>query len=541
MAVQEFLESGGNLYVEMGGMFYQLYTIGYPNRAAMKHLFGVNMLGLSGVETPVDTLQGVASAPTDGMLFTGSDQLYSWHIDKLNAVSGAVIPFNEKGYGNVAIMNTGSASYNYKSFYMGYSLAEIHDRDATSSRYNVLLKTMEFFDYGLPQGYLLSNFITDKTVGGIPLQVQFTDISINDPSYPVTTWQWDFDNDGTIDSDDQNPMWTYNEMGTFNVRLITSNGLNSDTLVVEGAITVNSGFFVYEGVGGGNDYSGSFIRDYLQQKSNPVTYQNKLPESLEGFSAVFLSFGNFESGATPLDDKMANTIIDYLNGGGYVYLEGGDALGFDQADNSQLLGLFGLVSGVDGGTNPIDSLQGQADALTNEMLFTGDSQSSNSYIDRYEPFANATTAFIESNYGTVAVQQSIPGDRRTFCFSYALAYLNDGEMPNTREELLNRILNFFDIYTAVPEVQESDGISCKIYPNPMSTNATIQYFLPEDSQVILEIYNSTGQKIMEPSNGNQLKGEHSVQWNVGGVPAGIYYYSLRSGKQVHSGKIIIIR
>jgi serine protease len=541
VAIQEFLESGGNLYIEMGGMFYQLYTNGYPNRAAMKQLFGVNTLALSGAETPVDTLQGVANAPTKGMIFTGSDQLYNWHIDKLGAASGAIIPFNEKGYGNVAIMNTGSANYSYKSFYMGYSLAELHDRDTTSSRYNVLLKTMGFFGYSLPQGYILSNFITDKKVGGIPLQVHFTDISISDAAHPVTSWQWDFDNDGTIDSEDQNPVWTYNDMGKFNVRLITSNGLNSDTLVVEGAITVNSGFFVYEGVAGGNDYSGSFIRDYLQQRSDPVTYQNKFPESLAGFSSVFLSFGNFISGGTVLDDRMTNTIIEYLENGGYVYLEGGDALGYDQADNPQFLELFGLVSAADGTTNPIDSLRGQPEALTNELLFTGNSQVSNSFIDKYEPSANATAAFIESNYGTVAVQQSIPDDRRTFCFSYALAYLNDGETPNTRDELLNRILNFFDIYTAVPEAQEPNAISCKIYPNPMSTNATIQYFLPEDSQVILEIFNSTGQKILQPANGNQLKGEHYVQWNVGGLPAGIYYYSLRSGKQAQTGKIIVMK
>jgi hypothetical protein len=114
-------------------------------------------------------------------------------------------------------------------------------------------------------------------------------------------------------------------------------------------------------------------------------------------------------------------------------------------------------------------------------------------------------------------------------------------MPNTREELLNRILNFFDIYTTVPVTEEPTAISCKVYPNPTNKNATIQYNLPEESQVILEIFNSTGQKILQPVNGNQLRGEHSVQWNADGVPAGIYYYSLRSGKLVHTGKIIVMK
>jgi hypothetical protein len=75
----------------------------------------------------------------------------------------------------------------------------------------------------------------------------------------------------------------------------------------------------------------------------------------------------------------------------------------------------------------------------------------------------------------------------------------------------------------------------------MNKNSTIQYNLPEDSKVVLEIFNSTGQKILQPVNGNQLKGEHSVQWNADGMPAGIYYYSLRSGKLAQSGKIIVMK
>ena len=77
-------------------------------------------------------------------------------------------------------------------------------------------------------------------------------------------------------------------------------------------ITINFGYLVYEGVADGNDYSGIFIRDYLQENAYTVTYRNILPETLAGFSAVFLSFGNYNSGSTALDDQMANTIIDYL-------------------------------------------------------------------------------------------------------------------------------------------------------------------------------------------------------------------------------------
>jgi PKD repeat protein len=540
-AMQDYLENGGNLYVEMGGMFYKMYNGNYPNKVAMKQLFGVNLLTLSNLENKIDTLLGASGTPMANMSFTRSDQEYNWHIDRMSAQSGATLPFFEKGYGNIAIMNDGSSSYGYKTFYLGYTLADLRDRDATSSRYNFLLKTMEYFGYSMPEGYILSNFVSDKSIGASPLEVHFSDISLSDPAFPVTSWQWDFDNNGSIDSYDQNPVWTYTDAGEFNVRLIASNGLKSDTLVREGLITVNSGIFVYDGFATGGDFSGSFIRDHITGRGYPVTYKNTLPENLEGYSAVFISLGNFGSGNTVLDAQMAGIITDYLDYGGYLYLEGGDALGYDQASNAPFLALFGLDDSGDGSTNPIDSLGGQPDALTYEMLFTGNSQISDSYLDIYLPSADAIASFKESGYGTVAVQYSAPDGHRTFCFSYALADLADGEMPNTREELLNRILNFFDIYTEVPVISNPASMDCKVYPNPVSAHATIRYNLPEDNHVTLEIFNSTGQEIIKPVDGFQASGEHSVQLNVEGMPAGIYYYTLRSGKRSEGGKIIIMK
>ena len=377
--------------------------------------------------------------------------MFNWYIDQLTPVEEAIIPFYEYNYGNVSIMFDGAETYGHKAFYMGYSLAELVDTDPVSSRNNVLLKVLDFFGI-LPENYILANFTADKKAGGIPLDVNFTDLTLTDPGHPALSWQWDFNNDGTIDSQVQHPTWTYNDPGTYDVRLIVSNELESDTLVKEGLIGINTGYLVYEGVAGGDDYSGSFIRDYLQEHVYTVTYRNNLPESLEGFSAVFLSFGNFESGYTVLNAGLAKTIGDYLEGGGYVYLEGGDALGYDQANNNQFLELFGIASATDGTNNPIDSLKGQTGTLAEDLLFTGSQQTSVAYIDRYVPMDDAGAAFVEKGYGIVAVQHSLPGAHRTFCFSYALAELEDGENPNTREQLLERILNFFDIYTGTPPV-----------------------------------------------------------------------------------------
>jgi len=60
--------------------------------------------------------------------------------------------------------------------------------------------------------------------GEVPLKVQFTDQSVGE----VDQWQWDFDNDGVVDSVLQNPRYIYNEPGIYTVGLTVSNSGGSD-------------------------------------------------------------------------------------------------------------------------------------------------------------------------------------------------------------------------------------------------------------------------------------------------------------------------
>jgi PKD repeat protein len=63
------------------------------------------------------------------------------------------------------------------------------------------------------------NFIGDPRSGPAPLVVNFTDQSTGTP----TSWAWDFENDGVVDSTEQNPTHTYTTPGTYQVNLTASN------------------------------------------------------------------------------------------------------------------------------------------------------------------------------------------------------------------------------------------------------------------------------------------------------------------------------
>lgn len=64
--------------------------------------------------------------------------------------------------------------------------------------------------------------------------VSFTDLSIDDPS----SWQWTFAGGTPSSSNNQNPQVTYLNPGTYSVTLVASNGVGSDTLVLNSYITV---------------------------------------------------------------------------------------------------------------------------------------------------------------------------------------------------------------------------------------------------------------------------------------------------------------
>jgi len=84
-----------------------------------------------------------------------------------------------------------------------------------------------------------ANFTANITSGFAPLTVQFNDSSV---SYDgIIAWEWDFNGDGIVDSNEQNPTHTYDEAGTYTVSLTVyeADG-DSDTETKTDYITVTS-------------------------------------------------------------------------------------------------------------------------------------------------------------------------------------------------------------------------------------------------------------------------------------------------------------
>ncbi|NIQ88285.1 MAG: PKD domain-containing protein, partial [Deltaproteobacteria bacterium] len=79
-----------------------------------------------------------------------------------------------------------------------------------------------------------TDFSATPTSGPAALAVTFTDLSTGD----VDTWSWDFDNDGTEDATEQNPLYTYNTPGTYSVTLSVDGPGGADSVTKTDYITV---------------------------------------------------------------------------------------------------------------------------------------------------------------------------------------------------------------------------------------------------------------------------------------------------------------
>ncbi|MDD3136474.1 MAG: pectinesterase family protein, partial [Methanoregula sp.] len=154
----------------------------------------------------------------------------------------------------------------------------------------------------------VASFTATPQSGTAPLKVQFTDTSSNSP----TSWQWDFNNDGTVDATTQNASYTYITPGTYTVKLTATNNDGSDDETKTSYITVTGKKPLVVAADGSGDYTD--IQAAINAASSGDTVYIK--------AGSYSTSDNIEVGKTDLTimgegtDKVTVT----LGGDGYFYI-----------------------------------------------------------------------------------------------------------------------------------------------------------------------------------------------------------------------------
>jgi hypothetical protein len=79
------------------------------------------------------------------------------------------------------------------------------------------------------------------------------------------------------------------------------------------------------------------------------------------------------------------------------------------------------------------------------------------------------------------------------------------------------------------------------YPNPFNPTTTIEYALPQDAKVKVEVYNTLGQVVAELVDTEQEAGYHRVTWDAGKAASGVYFYRLVADNFTATKRMILMK
>lgn len=175
--------------------------------------FQISNIGGGELVYNIDTLAlptWIMANPTSGAILEGNTETITLDIDATSVLAG---------------------NYSY--------LMSINSNDPLHTHTSLMVTVV------VEEVDLLADFYADTLTGHPPLGVQFHDSSISNATATwavIDNWKWDFNNDGTFDSFEQNPRFVYSTPGLYSVRLVvgTNTGLTSTKLRTDYINVTNS-------------------------------------------------------------------------------------------------------------------------------------------------------------------------------------------------------------------------------------------------------------------------------------------------------------
>ncbi len=419
----------------------------------------------------------------------------------------------------------------------------------------------------------IPNFEVDRTTGHAPLIIEFTDLSVAKPD--LVSWAWDFDNNGSIDSEEQNPIWTYQNPGNFTVSLTISNEAATETITRQDLIQVFDGesALLFDGQqsyvtcpaspdlelsetvtfeawvnpnGWGESGESGFGRILDKGGISLFIYGEGTslnPHSLAvlmtttGSSPGFadtpeysLDLNRWQHVAVSYDGGLAEIKL-YIDGQEQVLSFAGGQPAGNIIDNSALDLLIGNSSGygqtfagVIDEVRVWNTVRSDQEIETNmNFCLAGDEQGLVGYWPLNEGFGTAATDLsTNDNNGTVTETEWVEGVFPTVA------------VEDDRDDNISNRTALVSLYQNYPNPFYPGSSKGNLTNGPGdSPVTTISYNLSRAARIRLTVYNTAGQEIMVLSDQVMGPGLHEVYWdgtNRHGLPvsAGIYLYRLET-------------
>jgi len=99
------------------------------------------------------------------------------------------------------------------------------------------------------------------------------------------------------------------------------------------------------------------------------------------------------------------------------------------------------------------------------------------------------------------------------------------------------VVSVENIISEIPEEYKLE----QNYPNPFNPTTTIQFSIPEQTFVKLEVFSSLGEKISTLVSEELNAGNYKYEWSAINLPSGIYYYKLSANEFSKTNKMILLK
>ena len=107
-------------------------------------------------------------------------------------------------------------------------------------------------------------------------------------------------------------------------------------------------------------------------------------------------------------------------------------------------------------------------------------------------------------------------------------------------------LHFASMFFSPTAIEEEIAIPDEFfitnnYPNPFNPSTKIDYGLPEDTYVAIEIFDILGRKVETVVSQEQPAGYYQVVWRADNVSSGLYFYRIQEGDFTETKKMTLLK
>ena len=345
--------------------------------------------------------------------------------------------------------------------------------------------------------------VTDKTSGKLPLTINFTGSKSFDANMSKLKYEWDF-GDGTT-SNTADTIHQFNKLGSYNVILTVTNQLqlsSKDSILIKV-------------IGNGTPYTGTpFMVPGLLQAEN-------YDKGGEGIAYHDVDPNNIGLAYRPNEGVDIEPSSD--QGYDVYWIVAGEWMEYTiEVPKDGFYDIIPNVSSVPGFGNFTIFINGVDISGKKQVTNTGGWQSWHPI-----PIKNVKLK-AGKQILRFRVNTDYQSEIKNWLFSLNSILIQNSEAADVKENL--QIPNEFSLK--------------QNYPNPFNPVTIIKFDLPVSSKVVLEIYNSIGEKVAILINGIMSAGNHSVNFNAVKLTSGVYFYVLsaksQGGQEFHSTKKMLL-